>query len=487
MSTLCTPNCWQKLGQQILEGGIEKAVALLPDGSVFICGGHRSLLSGNSSAWQLRDGQVSWVGRMSGMRWGHSATPLQDGRVLIAGGHEPPGQVLGSAECYDPRTRGFVAAGSLRKARGGHCATRLASGQVLITGGVDDQGNPLASAELFDPTSGQFTLLPQSMLVPRGHHTATPLTDGRVLLVSGTSAEWYDPGSGRFVATQGPSIARSHHAAALLRDGRVLIAGGYSGSSQGNQSYEEVWNHKTGQIRHVGAAGAPSSPAVTVGRAADDLTRFGLSLTTLADGRVLAVGGSPWNNPLQPDPTLSGVSRLFDPATETFVTLPASAGLRRAWHAAVLLPTGQVAVIGGVAAKDEPYFPDTAAIYCPDPAPVALHLAFAGDGRGSVGIEPGACTATTALTRWYPFGSVVHLTARSLPLQPGGAPAGPVLPGRPAPGPVLKAHHFTGWSGDASGTAPQTNVAMNQERHVTATFQIVTVKPKDPRPPRRPV
>jgi hypothetical protein len=89
---------------------------------------------------------------MSALRWGHTATLLQDGRVLIAGGEVPTEagpRVSRTAELYDPASGTFVAAGNMTVARIYHTAT-LSSGKVLIAGW---QG----SAELFDPTTNSFT------------------------------------------------------------------------------------------------------------------------------------------------------------------------------------------------------------------------------------------------------------------------------------------------------------------------------------------
>ena len=81
-----------------------------------------------------------------------------------------------------------------------HTATLLNSGKVLVAGGFDGT-NPLTSTELYDPITNAWSAA-ATMNVPREGHTATLLPDGRVLIVGGgltasnnTSAEIYDPGT----------------------------------------------------------------------------------------------------------------------------------------------------------------------------------------------------------------------------------------------------------------------------------------------------
>ena len=96
---------------------------------------------------------ASWSWRvtrsLNTARYSHTATLLQNGMVLVAGGFDIHGNASASAELYNPATATWTATGSLNTARLEHTVTLLQNGRnVLVAGGLDINLEALASAEV---------------------------------------------------------------------------------------------------------------------------------------------------------------------------------------------------------------------------------------------------------------------------------------------------------------------------------------------------
>ena len=240
----------------MLEPRSGHTATLLPDGKVLIAGGMRRNQDFYRSA-ELYDpatGKFARSGYMNVARVGHVAVLLRSNKVLIAGGwigHGP----TDSAELYDPATGKFVALSKMTHARGNPSAALLDNGDVLITGGADhDAPGGISSAEVFHADTLKFAAV-APMHAARVSHTSTLLRDGRVLIAGGrgdgvtASAELYDPKSRQFTVTGSLITARYKHTAGLLPDGRVLIAGGSDERDwQGALSSAEIYDPQTGRF-----------------------------------------------------------------------------------------------------------------------------------------------------------------------------------------------------------------------------------------------
>lgn len=338
---------------------------LLTDGSVLVAGGTLN----STSAELFIPASSSFVatnGNMVHPRSGHCAILLPDGRVLIVGGGDANANLFKTAELFDPVTQSFSATGDLNQARTGATATLLPNGMALIAGGLDSSGALLSSAELYDPGGGTFTLA-GSMHVARAQHTATLLNNGKVLLVGSVkdtgSAEIFDPASGLFSATGSLIQGRAHHTATLLPNGNVLVLGGTQimppvggGAAPAPVSLDsaELYDPATGTFKTAGKL---------------QFARDSHSATLLANGTVLVAGGYTHGFDGDADPEWYTIfaAELFDPNTSVSISA-ASLEVDRAEQVATILKNGQVLITGGISGFQE---------LCCSPKPYSVSLATA--------------------------------------------------------------------------------------------------------------
>lgn len=333
-------NMWSLTGSLSVQR-VGHTATLLPNGKVLVAGG-ADLFSGSGSvaSAELYDpvaGTWSLTGSLSVPRFGHTATLLPNGMVLVAGG--------GSAatELYDPVAGTWSSTSSMSVPRTNHTATLLLNGNVLVTGGYNNsQGSPFASAEIYDPVAGTWSLT-GSMSVARDLHTATLLPNGKVLVAGGTnfdftfvSAELYDPVAGIWSLTGSLSTARSGHTATLLPSGMVLVAGGTLYQIQPNgpiTATAELYDPAAGTWATTGSLATPRSAHTA---------------TLLPNGTVLAAGGD-----YNPDTAMAtATAELYDPVAGTW-SGAANLSTSRYEHTATLLPDGAVLAVGGVTTVGE--------------------------------------------------------------------------------------------------------------------------------------
>jgi N-acetylneuraminic acid mutarotase len=174
---------------------------------------------------------------LAAARSDHTATLLDNGRVLVVGGRSTTGNAaLNTAQLYDFSTNAWTNAGNLTAARSGHTATRLRSGKILVTGGQNN-GTTLASAEVYDPATNAWTSA-GTMATARQLHTASAATNGSaddVWVIGGAnnsnarlrSIERYSAASNSwFTLTAQLDKERHSHTATALANGDIVIAGG---------------------------------------------------------------------------------------------------------------------------------------------------------------------------------------------------------------------------------------------------------------------
>ena len=343
-----------------------------------------------------------------------TATLLKNGKVLIAGGGNladmDKQDVYASAELYDPKSGTFTPTGSMTAARSDATATLLQNGKVLIAGGwgcsdprhctkVADGagGDNLASAELYDPDTGKFSRT-GSMAAPRDNATATLLPDGRVFIDGFTPrAEVYSPDSGKFTAVgQNAVVASGYNTSTRLQAGNVLVTRAFAGNSllSSSDTEAELYDETSRKFTSVSLALPPGTPSAkvhgyTVPRTAPTAVTllpdgrvllyeggyletynstsgvcadagfitpgaqwFSANATLLADGRVLFEGGS-LEDPVSYALENTHAAALYDPTGGPIRR--GSTQVARAGETATLLPNGSVLLAGGEDADGNPF------------------------------------------------------------------------------------------------------------------------------------
>jgi len=299
---------------------------LLDGGGVMLAGGW----DGTATMAQVEvidaaAGTAEPCGALLHARSDHTATPLANGGVLLAGGHAD-GSTLDSAEVWDPSTCTSQATGAMGSARAGHVATLLDDGRVLLIGGEGPAGKPVRRAEIYDPASGTFEGAGRT----QGGHigvATTLLPDGRVL-VTGTTltkgagpAELFIPRKTKWKALGGTG-RRAGHTSTLLRDGRVLLAGGLVGMA--GYGATQLFDPADGSFLDLPPLTAPRSRHTA---------------TLLPDGRVVILGGSDFGFEVSP-------IEIFDPASGGFA-VAGELESPRDGHTTTLLPDGRLLIAGG--------------------------------------------------------------------------------------------------------------------------------------------
>jgi hypothetical protein len=309
--------------------------------------------------------QLAW-------RRAHASTLLPDGTVLVNGGADWDGAVLGTAEVFDPVKNAWSATGSMETARVAHTATLLPTGKVLVTGGATDvyEMPPMRSAELYDPATRTWTSA-GSMSIPRFMHAATLLHSGEVLVTGGQPSEIFDAAENTWSVVNSPTRSRYGHTATLLPSGEVVVLLGGGEGSTTVETFDPIsktWSD-TGTIASIRAYHSatllPSGKILITGglygtALADALVydpqsgttevvapmahaRHLHSATLLPSGKVLVTGGYAGSNPVTS-------AEIFDPETNTW--FPAGDVDRRSYPSVTLLSSGSVLIAGGTLPND---------------------------------------------------------------------------------------------------------------------------------------
>jgi hypothetical protein len=264
---------------------------LLPDGRVFVAGGHIGVHVGTDTGRIFDAGSGTWSATppMTQSRWYPTLTTLADGRVLTLSGETNCEHCYAPIpEIYDPATNAWSSLSNASQSMPWYPHPfQLSNGDVVVAGTSE---GPARSISLNLNTQNWSTVTNQAY----ESGSAAMYSAGKIL-VSGTSTDSNTQVASTTVArvldTNAPSPAwravgsmaypRAYHVLTVLPDGNVLVTGGGRTTGQAdtaNAVYQaELWSPTTETWTTLSSMQAPR-------------LYHGTALL-LPDARVLVSGG----------------------------------------------------------------------------------------------------------------------------------------------------------------------------------------------------
>jgi hypothetical protein len=264
---------------------------------------------------------------------------LPDGRVFVAGGHTGVHIGIPNATIFNPATQTWSSAAPMAVGRWYPTSTTLPDGRMLVLGGEVNCNNCNALIpEVFDPATGTWTRLTGAPFDLQYYPHSFVNPDGRIVVTSANKLEMATYALN--VATQtwttvDPTVL---HAGSSV----MYLPGKFMKSGRGRDP--DLPGAPSVATTYVLDMAAPTPRWRQTASMAYPRTEH--NLTLLADGTVLTSGGALNSDVFDPNaPVLQ--PELWDPATEVY-TLMAPMPRPRIYHStALLMPDGRVLSAGG--------------------------------------------------------------------------------------------------------------------------------------------
>jgi hypothetical protein len=315
-------------------------VTLMPNGNVLAFGHDATNNTTLGTVWNPNTNTFQSTSYSGGDLFcaGHGLLP--DGRVFIAGGHNMANyNGLKKGIIFDPTNLTWTAAPNMTFGRWYPTVTALPDGRQLVTSGaINCDGCNATVPEIYDPKTNTWSQLSSASLnIPIYPHMFV-LPDGRVL----NTGSYELPTATRAlnISTQTwttiDSTVLDAGSAVMHLPGKFLKTG-----TSATSDPPFVTSAKTAYLLDM-TQGSPAWRAINPMA----FPRAYHNMTVLPDGNVLVTGGVGTTDPDNIS-TSAYAAEMWSPTTEHFTTM-ASAATPRVYHStAVLLPDGRVLVGGG--------------------------------------------------------------------------------------------------------------------------------------------
>lgn len=272
-----------------------------------------------------------------------AAANLPDGKVLLWSAEEKFSFGGGAGRTYfatfDPATGTSTERTVSETGHNMFCpgTTNLPDGRLLVNGGIS-----AARTSLFDPATGAWTSS-GNMNIPRGYQSNTLLADGRVLTLGGS---WSGGVGGKHAEVWSPSGSWSRLTGVPVDPFLVAEAG----QTFPMDSHMMLTPAANGKVFHAGPGQSMhwidptgNGKVTNAGLRSDDGFSISGTIVMYDAGKLLKVGGSPQYH----NSYANANSYVIDVDNGARVRKINPMAYSRAYHNSVVLPSGQVMVIGG--------------------------------------------------------------------------------------------------------------------------------------------
>jgi hypothetical protein len=299
--------------------------ALLPDGRVLLWND----LGDAPQIWDPVADSFSSAQHPSAPLPGCSAVQLGNGHVALLGGRDSLGVGSTATWRFDPGGQSWTPMASLQLARNEPGGLLMGDARIFLVGGDRSPAIPADLPEYALPGDPWQKVIAASLVLPR-RPWAFPRADGRIVVAGpDVTTRLLDEVQQTWSVVDNMLLGSRPSGSAVLipnQPDQILIAGGRDPATATCE-----------RIDLQGGGGWMSTGSMAN-------ARRHLGLTLLADGSVLATGGT-----LTGDALAYSVyqAESWDPVSDTWTTLASMGVSRRAHSVALLLPDARVLVAGG--------------------------------------------------------------------------------------------------------------------------------------------
>jgi hypothetical protein len=286
----------------------------------------------NSQSWSPAFQTLASVPTADAQMFCAGQTMLPDGRILVVGGYNGADVGIKNTMVYDPSTRQWTPVSDMNTARWYPTSIGLPNGRVIALGGEITLGVDAVLPEVYDPARDVWQPLPRAALDIGQYPLSYLLPNGQIFIAAGVDdkARTLNLASQTWT-TLGVNPAATG-TAAMYQPGKILVSGGGTHGADPVQS-----TAATIELTQTSPAWTPTAPMIE--------PRYKHSLVVLADGTVLAVGGSSIYSLVSQKGVLD--AEMWNPTTGDWTLMAPMHNLRMYHSTALLLPDGRVLAAGG--------------------------------------------------------------------------------------------------------------------------------------------